>query len=71
MAESDSVIRLRELDAGAAARVANKSRSSCPHPPGLERTWWLKGYDRPHLPATPIVCATAKVWPRSKKVYTN
>lgn len=60
MAESDASIRIRELDNGAAARVANRSRSSCPHGPGLERTWWLKGFDRPHLPSSPVVCASRR-----------
>lgn len=60
MADTNAVARLNALEEGAKARVENKPRTACPHTQGLEQTWWLKGYDRPHLPSTPIKCATAR-----------
>lgn len=65
MADTQAAARLKALEEGAKARVENKPRSSCPHTSGLEMTWWLKGYDQPHLPSTPIQCAT----PKAKSSY--
>lgn len=58
MADNKALIRLRELEAGSLARRQNKSISSCPWKDGsLEKTWWIKGFERPHLPMTPVVNA--------------
>jgi len=60
MADANAATRLKCLEEGSQAKVSNKQPSDCPYSGGLERTWWFKGFQRPHHPSSPIVCSTPR-----------
>jgi hypothetical protein len=58
--ESDAKLRLREIEKGSLARRENLPRSACPWKGGVLQGWWLKGWDHPHHPASPVVTLTRR-----------